>query len=283
MVVGVFLYLIFSLAPSYETALKIVSAVSCGIIAWFKLVPGAWFKALQWSGAEGTWAAQKEAKTEINRPSLALFAWGSKVKGALGGCVVRFKCTSYRFSETDINGTYDHYFHRNRLFLLLWGGALICETSQKQANHSCAPNVTFTSRTTDGTLLYTAIQPIEKGDEVAYSYVDDAYLVPTAQRRRKLQRTKCFTCHCKRCDALDFCRPLPCPTPKCSEYALLRGTINKDEKNNVNSSSCINEWVCPECGPVLPPEVAQETEGELLRILNELNEQVRDDVAIIVP
>ena len=83
MVVGVLLYLIFSLAPSYETALKIVSAVSCGIMAWFKLVPGAWFKALQWSGAEGTWAAQKEAKTEINRPSLALFAWGSKVKGGL--------------------------------------------------------------------------------------------------------------------------------------------------------------------------------------------------------
>jgi hypothetical protein len=51
-------------------------------MAWFKLVPGAWFKALQWSGAEGTWAAQKEAKAEINRPSLALFAWGSKVKGS---------------------------------------------------------------------------------------------------------------------------------------------------------------------------------------------------------
>ena len=33
--------------------------------------------------------------------------------------------------------------------------------------------------------------------------------------------------------------------------------------------------MCPKCGPVPPPELALETEGELLRILNELNEQVR--------
>lgn len=123
---------------------------------------------------------------------------------------------------------------------------------------------------------------------MTYSYSDDAYLVPTAQRRRKLLRTKCFTCHCKRCDAQDYCRPLPCPTPNCTNYACLRGTGDKDKKqknsaatdsmcSKVNGSVLNDEWVCVKCGPVPPPELAQETEGELLRILNELNEQVRND------
>lgn len=79
MVVGVLLYLSFKLAPSYETGFKVISAISCGIMAWFKLVRGAWAKALRWSGAEGTWEAQREAQVELKQPSLALFARGSKV------------------------------------------------------------------------------------------------------------------------------------------------------------------------------------------------------------
>jgi len=79
MVVGVFLYLTFTIAPSYEIGFKVTSATICAIVAWFKLVRGAWAKALKWSGADGTWEAQREAQVEMKQPSLALFARGSKV------------------------------------------------------------------------------------------------------------------------------------------------------------------------------------------------------------
>lgn len=66
-------------------------------------------------------------------------------------------------------------------------------------NHSCLPNVVSMSRSTNETLDVVAIRPIQPGDELHISYIDESE--PRAQRQRKLLKYYQFTCECEKCAA----------------------------------------------------------------------------------
>ena len=145
------------------------------------------------------------------------------------------------------------------------GQSALFEIASK-LNHSCDPNVTYSSRTHDGTLVYRAIRPIAKGDELAFCYLDIHPTQNTRLRRDQLRVEKYFECHCARCDAPDYCRPLPCPQMGCSERVFLRGT-----------DSC---WECPSCGAVVI-DALQETikrEEDLSKELDKLMMSCRADI-----
>jgi len=76
--------------------------------------------------------------------------------------------------------------------------------------HSCSPNVTYSSRTSDGKLEYKATRPINAGDMITFPYLDDVWETPTHVRREKLLESKSFVCRCIRCTGPDYARPFSC-------------------------------------------------------------------------
>lgn len=64
-------------------------------------------------------------------------------------------------------------------------------------NHSCDPNVISSSSHNDHTVTFVALRPIEAGEELCISYVDDN--LDWQERRKHLETYYAFTCKCMRC------------------------------------------------------------------------------------
>ena len=64
-------------------------------------------------------------------------------------------------------------------------------------NHSCDPNVIASSSHNNHTATFVALRPIEAGEELCISYVDDG--LPWEERRNLLQQFYRFECRCMRC------------------------------------------------------------------------------------
>lgn len=116
-------------------------------------------------------------------------------------------------------------------------------------SHSCSPNTRAeifpeSPQNPQRSAGFRAIRPITEGEQITFTYAyfgtnsalsaADILVTPTMQRRKMIQKSFHFFCHCDRCDGPDFCRPLKCGNDNCREFALLRGKTE--------------EWVCPKCG-----------------------------------
>ena len=108
-------------------------------------------------------------------------------------------------------------------------------------NHSCEPNLTYTSMTDDGALEYKVIRPIQAGEATTFSYIGDLFRTPTPERRKYLQQTKAFFCECQRCTGPDYCRYVKCT--QCHRYLV--PTTTKEQ---------VTAWMCDDC-LVSPPEL----------------------------
>ncbi len=111
--------------------------------------------------------------------------------------------------ESMVGSTYD-----GKLALYLFGS---------KVQHSCNPNATYSSKTSDGALEYKVVRPIKAGDEVSFSYIGDLFHTPTFLRREKLNREKDFFCTCDRCCGPDYCRIAKCP--ECGELAPTQSSL----------------------------------------------------------
>lgn len=64
-------------------------------------------------------------------------------------------------------------------------------------NHSCRPNLK--KERTRRAYSFTAIQPVEAGDELCISYIGDSADMPLQERRSRLSAGWGFVCRCARC------------------------------------------------------------------------------------
>jgi hypothetical protein len=85
-----------------------------------------------------------------------------------------------------------------------------------KVEHSCCPNVAYSSKTSDGLMEYKVIHPIKAGENVSFSYILDVFTSPTHERRQKLLLQKDFVCMCDRCKGPDFSRVAQCHV--CGEF-----------------------------------------------------------------
>lgn len=75
-------------------------------------------------------------------------------------------------------------------------------------NHSCKPNCYWYSK--DGKRVVRLVTPIEKNEEFTIDYIESRF-TPRKERQDLLQKTKSFTCQCRRCIApYDDTRRFPC-------------------------------------------------------------------------
>jgi len=81
---------------------------------------------------------------------------------------------------------------------------------RSKVSHSCVPNTSYTSETSDGCLEYKTIRAIRQNESITNTYLDKIFQTPTYIRRQMLERSKSFVCHCVRCDRPDWSRALPC-------------------------------------------------------------------------
>ncbi|OEU17854.1 hypothetical protein FRACYDRAFT_238282 [Fragilariopsis cylindrus CCMP1102] len=102
--------------------------------------------------------------------------------------------------------------------------------------HSCNPNVIYSSRTSDGKLEYRVIRPINTGDMIRFSYIDELLETPTHIRRITLIKTKQFICRCSRCMGPDFSRAISCN--KCRSGGVVFCTDNKGGSPSWSCSGC---------------------------------------------
>lgn len=109
--------------------------------------------------------------------------------------------------------------------------------------HSCHPNLGYTSFTDDGCVEHRVIRPIKKGDIACVSYLSGVYELPTPQRRLQLLESKSFVCDCSRCKGLDYCRLIQCPD--CCEENV---PCSYDKDDNAS-------WYCPACCTTLDADV----------------------------
>ena len=77
-----------------------------------------------------------------------------------------------------------------------------------KVSHSCCPNTTYSSRTSDGTLEYKVTREILEGDIVLFPYIGDLWETPTHLRRMILQDSRSFLCKCNRCIRTDVLRTM---------------------------------------------------------------------------
>ena len=126
-----------------------------------------------------------------------------------------------------------------------------------KVQHSCCPNVAYTSRTPDGSLAYKVIQNIKNGEEVSFSYIEELYCTPTHERRKKLLDTKYFWCMCKRCCGPDFCRVAPCP--ECGELSPCKSS---------SSESTSFTWQCWKgCSPTMENDTLEKHFNNRLKLM----------------
>ena len=78
-------------------------------------------------------------------------------------------------------------------------------------NHSCCPNLVYTSQRESGFGCFVAIKPIRSGQEVNFSYIDTYQSTP--MRRKALRARYLFDCQCSGCTTgFDYYRGFDCPT-----------------------------------------------------------------------
>lgn len=106
--------------------------------------------------------------------------------------------------------------------------------------HSCCPNVTYSSKTRQGGLVYIAVRPISEGEMVTYSYIDDLWTSTTRERQAKTLMEKDFVCDCTRCAGLDTTRAVYCPKKSCAGFA--------NPLNPIVDQTIHSPWVCTVCG-----------------------------------
>jgi len=133
--------------------------------------------------------------------------------------------TSLEYQEfTSFMGGYQHS-----------GSAALFLYASKVA-HSCLPNASYSSKTPDGKMEYKCIRPIQRGEMIHFSYLDDIFETATKFRRAKLQTIRDFLCRCSRCELPDDIRRVHCPNCT-SGWAMC---ISSRYQNEV--------WICQDCG-----------------------------------
>ena len=136
--------------------------------------------------------------------------------------------------------------------------------------HSCLPNLTYTSKTSDGKLEYKVTRSLKAGDMLTFSYLDDLWETPTHERRAKLKQSKSFTCCCIRCMGQDYARPLPCT--KCSGVVL----CTSDTKNDPI-------WSCNQCSQCSHMENYLKTETDVELELRMWERKMQLDLSQCLP
>ena len=125
---------------------------------------------------------------------------------------------------------------------------------------SCSfPNVSYSSKTDDGYLEYTAIRELSAGDQVTFSYIGDLFCTPTFERRSKLWDTKGFFCKCIRCMGPDHCRVHKCPNLECENNIYCFNSDSEDK------------WMCDKCG-LLDTQQVQEIQNREKIILSKISQ-----------
>jgi len=130
--------------------------------------------------------------------------------------------------------------------------------------HSCTPNVNFTTHNT--TLRLTALEHISIGQRLSIDYGNNYYR-PTQERRSDLFKTYGFICDCALCvgELPDRCRCFKCPacsvSPKMDDSGLSLGSICWDGWGMVCPFGTGEEngsrWECLKCGQQLNSEQTQ--------------------------
>ena len=97
--------------------------------------------------------------------------------------------------------------------------------------HSCKPNVTYSSRNKVNKLVYTASDSIAAGSRLSFTYIE-SYKLSRKQRIELLRSSFYFVCECVRCYNIQYddSRPICCSS--CSNgvsYFLGKKSNNKDE------------------------------------------------------
>eukprot|EP01053_Blabericola_migrator_P001543 Blabericola_migrator_1__1542@NODE_1407_length_4613_cov_55_511659_g204_i1_p1_GENE_NODE_1407_length_4613_cov_55_511659_g204_i1NODE_1407_length_4613_cov_55_511659_g204_i1_p1_ORF_typecomplete_len511_score72_33SET/PF00856_28/4_8e15SET/PF00856_28/1_8e03ProkRING_1/PF14446_6/0_7ProkRING_1/PF14446_6/18DZR/PF12773_7/0_52zfC2H2_3/PF13878_6/6_1e02zfC2H2_3/PF13878_6/0_68zincribbons_6/PF07191_12/2_1zincribbons_6/PF07191_12/8_1e02zincribbons_6/PF07191_12/5_7e03_NODE_1407_length_4613_cov_55_511659_g204_i1383191 len=153
-----------------------------------------------------------------------------------------------------------------------------------RVNHSCAPNVAY--RNEDGVLIYVAIQPIKKNEEVTVAYVDHLYASQSFRQDRILTQ-KLFLCDCPVCnDDYDATRRIWCPhcrtkedlkEPACAVFVGSGTKIKHLDQyqmtRQANSGMKDDDewWICTECNmtytsAILPIAVEKTLTGLFLKL-----------------
>jgi hypothetical protein len=140
--------------------------------------------------------------------------------------------------------------------------------------HSCNPNVTYSSRTSDGKLEYKVIRPINTGDMITFSYITELLETPTHIRRIRLIETKEFLCRCPRCMGPDFSRAISCNKCKGGDVVLCT-----DPKGGSPS------WSCSGCGELdsVEKQRIHTLENEIKQNLDDLDFKMRMDLTGCLP
>mmetsp|Transcript_6886 Transcript_6886/g.15840 ORF Transcript_6886/g.15840 Transcript_6886/m.15840 type:complete len:294 (-) Transcript_6886:998-1879(-) len=99
-----------------------------------------------------------------------------------------------------------------------------------KVNHSCRPNVMFSSQTEDGRLRLIAIRRIEEGEEVTFSYLGEDGDIMSCGQRAERMRGKDFCCSCARCQGYDDVRGIRCPRCGIIRYPLPRAKQEQEQE-----------------------------------------------------
>tara|TARA_B100000795_G_scaffold96498_1_gene70812 strand:- start:340 stop:1668 length:1329 start_codon:yes stop_codon:yes gene_type:complete len=132
--------------------------------------------------------------------------------------------------------------------------------------HSCCPNVSYTSKSRHGGLVYLAIRPISADEIVTYSYIDNTWTSTTRERQATCLEVKDFLCHCTRCAGLDTSCAIFCPTKSCAGFA-----------NPKSLTQPLQQWTCTVCGPLDESglRTVKQQESSLQQELEELDKLAR--------
>ena len=132
--------------------------------------------------------------------------------------------------------------------------------------HSCCPNVSYTSKSRHGGLVYLAIRPISADEIVTYSYIDNTWTSTTRERQATCLEEKDFLCHCTRCAGLDTTCAIFCPTKSCAGFA-----------NPKSLTQPLQQWTCTVCGPLDESglRTVKQQESSLQQELEELDKLAR--------
>lgn len=73
---------------------------------------------------------------------------------------------------------------------------------QSKINHSCVPNAQSTFPYSNDIVVLKAVAPIQEGDEICISYLDECQLERSRHSRHKtLRENYIFVCQCPKCKA----------------------------------------------------------------------------------
>lgn len=130
-------------------------------------------------------------------------------------------------------------------------------------SHSCRPNCNWSTTHLmdgdDGSMVLRLIRPVKAGEELTIDYFGMA-LLPTKERRAKLEKSKRFACQCERCSKPDAMRRFSC-------------TVDPGACPGVHyCSSDGASWTnCSACGrPAVNPEALFRREAALSEEVNRI-------------